>query len=184
MLSEYYQYHRELPRLFQQELGNIVSNYHEDIRNEEYQLVTRKLKEGNIEQAALTEREKMRPVEKIIRNIELSYYNFERKDIQRKEKAPINKNKKSMPSLPLYQHIQKPQKHTKIAVNPAPTLKPKDMNKLSIKPRSKEQQQMKKISLNNSADSPKNLSRSKSKSNLAMLHPEPISKRNSVRAHQ
>ena len=137
MLSEYYQYHRELPRIFQKELAAIAINYQEDIRNEEYQLVTRKLKEGNVEQAALTERERMRPVDKIIRNIELSYYNFERKDIKRKEKPPLSKNKKSMPSLPLYQHIQKPQKHHKTALHPPPMLKPKDMNKLSIQSRSK-----------------------------------------------
>jgi hypothetical protein len=33
MLSEYYQYHRELPRIFQQEVAAIVTNYQEDVRN-------------------------------------------------------------------------------------------------------------------------------------------------------
>lgn len=190
MLSEYYQYHRELPRLFQREVASIVADYQEDVRNEEYQLVTRKLKDGNFEQTAMTEREKLKPVEKIIKNIELSYYNFEQKEVKRvKEKGGLSRNKKSMPTLPLYQSQKNPQTSThnhprlKVAVNPPNhSLKAKDMNKLSIKPRSKEQ--FKKASLNNSNDSPKNLSRSKSKSNLAMLHPEPVSKRNSVKAHQ
>lgn len=33
MLSEYYQYHRELPRIFQKELHSIIANYQEDVRN-------------------------------------------------------------------------------------------------------------------------------------------------------
>jgi hypothetical protein len=151
-------------------------------------MVTRKLKDGNFEQAALTERERMRPVEKIIKNIELSYYNFEKKDVKKaKDKlSGLTKNKKSMPTLPLYQSQKAPKQPVKLAPNAPPSANPmlrsKDMNKLSIKSRSKEQ--FKKPSLNNSTDSPKNLSRSKSKSNLAMLHPEPISKRNSVKGHQ
>lgn len=191
MLSEYYQYHRELPRIFQREIAGIVADYQEDVRNEEYQLVTRKLKDGNFEQTAMTERERLKPVEKIIKNIELSYYNFEQKEVKRvKEKGGLSRNKKSMPTLPLYQSQKKSQSNAhnnprlKVTVNPPPnhTLKAKDMNKLSIKPRSKEQ--FKKASLNNSTDSPKNLSRSKSKSNLAMLQPDPVSKRNSVKAYQ
>lgn len=133
----------------------------------------------------LTERERRRPVEKVIKNIELSYYNFENKEVKKsKEHRPptLKNNKKSMPALPLYQHAQKPpttHHALKASINQPPLqpLKAKDTNKLSIKSRSKEQ--FKKPSLNNSTDSPKNLSRSKSKSNLAMLHPEALSKRNS-----
>ncbi len=112
-----------------------------------------------------------------------------------KEKSGLSRNKKSMPTLPLYQSNKNPHTHThphpppnprlKVSLNNQPLnpiLKNKDMNKLAIKPRSKEQ--FKKVSLNNSTDSPKNLSRSKSKSNLAMLHPDPSSKRNSVKGHQ
>lgn len=145
-------------------------------------MVTRKMKDEHFDPGAFTEREKKKPVEKIIKNIELSYYNFEKKDIKRvkeQDKRQINnsKNKKSMPTLPLHQY-----QHQKSAIPPRPAhkhitnpmiqstqaLKPKDMNKLSIKSKSKEQ--FKRGSLNSSIDSPKNLSRSKSKSNLVMVH--------------
>lgn len=43
----------------------------------EYKFVTKKMKEGSFGDNALTNREKShRPVDKIIKNIELSYYNF------------------------------------------------------------------------------------------------------------
>jgi hypothetical protein len=119
----------------------IISDHHEDVRKEEYLLVSRKIKDGNYEEAVLTEREKRRPVEKIIKNIELSYYNFEKKEVKRvKDKqASLSRNKKSMPALPLYQHTHKAFKHSvkaaPVQINPA--LKPKDTNKLSIKSRSK-----------------------------------------------
>lgn len=134
----------------------------------------------------LTERDKRRPVDKIIKNIELSYYNFEKKEVKKAKQPILAKNKKSMPSLPLYQHKHNTHKQPHSLKTSAQhintMLKPKDMNKLSIKSREKEQP--KKASLNNSTESPKNLSRSKSKSNLAMLNPDPILKRNSVKAHQ
>jgi hypothetical protein len=157
------------------------------------------MKEDNYEGEIFTEREKKKPIEKIIKNIELSYYNFEKKDIKRvKEQdkikqANINKNKKSMPTLPLHQNYQKTPQHPPRPIHQSKftgnhmiassqPLKPKDVNKLTIKSKSKDH--LKKVSLNSSIDSPKNLSRSKSKSNLVMLHPDHNSKRNSVKPFQ
>ncbi len=98
-----------------------------------------------------------------------------------------------MPTLPFHQHcpknIQHPPKlmnqpkhtinHMAASVQP---LKNKDSNKLSIKSKSKEN--LKKVSLNSSIEEGKNLSRSKSKSNLATLNAELVSKRHSVKPFQ
>lgn len=102
----------------------------------------------------------------------------------------ICKNKKSMPTLPFYQNQNKNSQSIKnIHSKPSPAmiaslqpLKIKDINKISNKPKSKDNN-IKKESLNSSFDSPKNLSRSKSKSNLVVLHGE-HSKRNSVKPFQ
>ena len=112
-----------------------------------------------------------RPVEKIIKNIELSYYNFEKKSIKKSKekdrrtssKVVLNRNKKSMPILPFYQYQQKPQKGIQLRVFPQPS---KD-SRNSYKSKSKDF--VNKISANNSIDTPKNLSRSKSKSNLVPI---------------
>lgn len=87
--------------------------------------------------------------------------------------------------LPLYQSNQKKvgrpipphPKNVVLSTNVEP-LRIKDTNKLSIKSKSKEH--LKKVSLNNSLNSPKPLSRSKSKSNLVMLQ-DPLGKRVSVK---
>lgn len=156
----------------------------------EYQYVTKKMKEDHDD--IFTQREKRKPIDKIIKNIELSYYNFEKKEIKRNKESDrqkqtnINKHKKSMPMLPLYQNNQKkigrpipphPPKNVVLSTNIEP-LRLRDTNKLSIKSKSKDH--LKKVSLNNSLNSPKPLSRSKSKSNLVMLQ-EPFGKRVSVK---
>lgn len=77
----------------------------------EYQYVTKKMKEDHDD--IFTQREKRKPIDRIIKNIELSYYNFEKKEIKRNKESDrqkqtnISKHKKSMPMLPLYQNNQK-----------------------------------------------------------------------------
>lgn len=130
------------------------------------------MKEGNHHEDIFTEREKRKPIDKIIKNIELSYYNFENKDIkkvkehEKHKQITNNKNKKSMPTLPFHQHHPKntnhqhphppkPINHLKHTVNPhmaasVQPLKTKDANKLSIKSKSKDH--LKKVSLNSSIE--------------------------------
>jgi len=89
-----------------------------------------------------------------------------------------------MPVLPLYQYTVK--NTTKVNSKPMPinnnnALKVKDTNRpMGI---SKSKDVLKKISVNNSIDSPKNLSRSKSKSNLVQFQTD-IQKRNSIKPFQ
>jgi hypothetical protein len=171
------------------------------VRSLEYKLVTRKLRDDVPGEGITTNRERtVRPVEKIIKNIELSYYNFENKEIKKpkaheqKDKASkstgqLVKAKKSLPNLKFYQYAHgpaakaPPQKpiviHQNQPPHPHPGLKSRDVN--SKPPKSRPKESCKKISLNNSIESHKNLSRSKSKSNLPTFQAEGASKRNSVR---
>lgn len=196
MLSEYYQYHRELPRIFHPELTQVVEAYQEDVRSLEYRLVTRKLRDDG--PADGTHRERTaRPVERIIKNIELSYYDFENKEAKRpkahgqrdgahRSAGQLAKAKKSMPSLKFFQCARDPARpplQRPIVLHPnAPPhpqgLRAKDANK---PPKSRPKESLKKVSLNNSAESHRNLSRSKSKSNLPTFQAEAASKRGSVR---
>lgn len=106
----------------------------------------------------------------MIKNVELSYYNFEKKNQKKskekergqKIKQTMTRNKKSMPLLPFYQYQQKPSKENYLKV---PSFK--EANRLSCKSKSKEQ--VKKVSASNSIETPKNLSRTKSKSNLVSV---------------
>lgn len=121
------------------------------------------MKDHPDEEAGFTTREKThRPVEKVMKNIELSYYNFEKKNIKKSKdndfkdknknqaQTTLTRNKKSLPMLPLYQYQNK--NHQKdFHHNLNPTIKilgVKDNNRNSQK--SKHRDPSKKVSVNNS----------------------------------
>jgi len=47
MLTEYYKYHKDIPRLFMLPTTNIVNKYHDNKRRIEYIRITRLIKEEN-----------------------------------------------------------------------------------------------------------------------------------------
>ena len=83
----------------------------------------------------------------------------------------LNRNKKSMPVLPFYQYQQKPQKDFQFKIFPQAN---KETNRNSCKSKNV------KGSASNSIETPKNLSRTKSKSNLAPVNIEHHSKRPTI----
>ena len=49
MLTEYYKYHQDIPRLFMMPTTNIINKYHDKKRRIEYIRITRLIKEENDE---------------------------------------------------------------------------------------------------------------------------------------
>lgn len=89
MLSEYYKFHNEVPRLFMLSIAETLDNYIDERRQLEYVKVTNILKKEQPEEKRRPT--KHEPAPKLLESIDLSYEDFERRD---KKKDAKHKSKK------------------------------------------------------------------------------------------
>lgn len=82
MLSEYYKFHNEVPRLFMLSIAETLDNYIDERRQLEYVKVTNILKKDQPEEKKKPS--KYEPIQKLLDSIDLSYDDFEKRGEKKK----------------------------------------------------------------------------------------------------